>query len=138
MILSVLLNVLKFLCCVLHHSVSCFTRFLLFLVVSLFVNSPISFKRPAVSDQTERCPQGCSGAGTRRDGVPHFFSTGGGRVPHYPHFFGLKFVQKLVHCCNRYSLKRSRINIDLLQSKDTQTRVAVSQDKTKDPLWRFF
>ena len=30
--------------------------------------------------------QGCSGAGTWGDGVPHFF--------------GLKFVQKLVHCCN--------------------------------------
>ena len=39
--------------------------------------------------------QGCSGAG---DGVPHFFRRG--HVPHSPHFFGLKFVQKLVHCCN--------------------------------------
>jgi len=29
----------------------------------------------------------------------HFFRQGG-RVPHSPHFFGLKFVQKLVHCCN--------------------------------------
>jgi len=29
--------------------------------------------------------QGCSGAGTRGDGVPHFFSTGE-RVPHSPHF----------------------------------------------------
>jgi len=27
------------------------------------------------------------------------FSTGGTRPP-LPHFFGLKFVQKLVHCCN--------------------------------------
>jgi len=42
--------------------------------------------------------QGCSGAGTRVDSVPHFFD--GGRIPHFPHFFGLKFVQKLVHCCN--------------------------------------
>ena len=32
--------------------------------------------------------------------VPPLFSTGAGRVPHTPHFFGLKFVQKLVHCCN--------------------------------------
>jgi len=30
--------------------------------------------------------QGCSGAGTRRDGVPQFFRQGG-RVPHSPHFF---------------------------------------------------
>jgi len=43
--------------------------------------------------------QGCSGAGTRRDGVPHIFSTGGTRPPLH-HFFGLKFVQKLVHCYN--------------------------------------
>jgi len=42
--------------------------------------------------------QGCSGARTRGDGVPHFFRQGG-RVPHPP-LFGLKFVQKLVRCCN--------------------------------------
>jgi len=33
------------------------------------------------------------------DGVPPLFSTGGTRPP-LPHFFRLKFVQKLVHCCN--------------------------------------
>jgi len=44
------------------------------------------------------CEQGCSGAGTR-GGRPHFFRQGR-RAPHSPHFFGLKFVQKLVHCCN--------------------------------------
>ena len=43
--------------------------------------------------------QGCRGAGTRGDGVPPLFSTWGTRPP-LPHFFGLKFVQKLVHCCN--------------------------------------
>ena len=43
--------------------------------------------------------QGCSGAGTRSDGVPPLFRQGG-RVSHFPHFFGLKFVQKLVHGCN--------------------------------------
>ena len=32
------------------------------------------------------------------DGVPTFFVRG--RVPHSPHFFGLKFLLKLVHCCN--------------------------------------
>ena len=44
---------------------------------------------------TGRCR--CSGRerGGRR---PPLFSTGG--VPHSPHFFGLKFVQTLVHCCN--------------------------------------
>ena len=44
---------------------------------------------PTYEGQTSLRPeQGCSGAGTRGDGVPHFF--------------GLKFVQKLVlvHCCN--------------------------------------
>jgi len=40
--------------------------------------------------------QGCSGAGTA---FPHFFRQGG-RVPHCPHFFVLKFVQKLVPCGN--------------------------------------
>jgi len=44
--------------------------------------------------------QQCSGAGTRWDSVPQFFRPRG-RVPHSSHFFGLKFVQKLVHCCNR-------------------------------------
>ena len=29
---------------------------------------------------------------------PHFFRQGGASP--LPHFFGLKFVQKLVHCCN--------------------------------------
>jgi len=44
--------------------------------------------------------QGCTRAGTRGDGVPPFFRKGGGRPPLLPHFFGLKFVQNLVHCCN--------------------------------------
>ena len=43
--------------------------------------------------------QGCSGAGTRRDGVPPTFFDRRTR-PQLPHFFGLKSVQKLVHCCN--------------------------------------
>ena len=43
--------------------------------------------------------QECSGAGTQEDGVPHYFRQEG-RVPHSSHFFGLKFVPKLVHCCN--------------------------------------
>ena len=50
-------------------------------------------------NQQDRPVQGCSGAGTRGDGVPAFFSTGGTRLP-LPHFFGLTVVQKLVHCCN--------------------------------------
>jgi len=33
------------------------------------------------------------------EGVPHFFRQGDAS-PTTPHFFGLKFVQKLVHCCN--------------------------------------
>ena len=38
--------------------------------------------------------------GRRRGGRhPPLFSTGG-RVPHFHHYFGLKFVQTLVHCCN--------------------------------------
>jgi len=40
--------------------------------------------------------QGCSGAWTRGGGVPHFLRQGDAS----PHFFGLKFEQKLVHCCN--------------------------------------
>ena len=42
---------------------------------------------------------GCSGSGMREDGVPHFFRQGD-TSPTPPHFFGLKFVQKLAHCCN--------------------------------------
>ena len=42
---------------------------------------------------------GCSGAGTRGTASPPLFSTGGTRPP-LPPLFGLKFVQKLVHCCN--------------------------------------
>ena len=42
--------------------------------------------------------QGCSGAGTRGDGIPHFFDMGDAFPT--PPFFGLKFVQTLLHCCN--------------------------------------
>ena len=68
--------------------------------------------------------QGCSGAGTRRgDGVPPLFSTGDAS-PTPPHFFGLKFVQKLVHCCNwlltetqcKIISVQQRVNIDLLRT----------------------
>jgi len=56
--------------------------------------SGLFFSRP----RSHCCPhQGCSGAGGRR---PSAFFDRGGRDPHFPHFFGLKFVQKLVHCCN--------------------------------------
>jgi len=39
--------------------------------------------------------------GRGREGMasPRFFQRGR-RVPHSSHFFGQKFVQKLVHCCN--------------------------------------
>jgi len=40
--------------------------------------------------------RGVVGQGRGGTASPHFFRQGG-RVPH---FFGLKFVQKLVHCCN--------------------------------------
>ena len=45
-------------------------------------------------DKRQEAVQGCSGAGTREDGVPPLFSDRGTRPP-LPHFFGLKFVQKL-------------------------------------------
>ena len=59
--------------------------------------------------QRQRLVQGCSGAGTREGGtVSPTFSTAGDASPTPLHFSGLKFVQKLVHCCNRgYLLKRS-------------------------------
>jgi len=50
------------------------------------------------SPRKKRPPQGCSGAGTRETASPTFFRQGG-RVP-TPPLFWLKFVQKLVHCCN--------------------------------------
>jgi len=43
--------------------------------------------------------RGVVGQGRGGTASPHFFRQGE-RVPHSPHFFGLKFVQKLVHCCN--------------------------------------
>jgi len=56
----------------------------------------------------------CSKTPGRRSGTPPLFSavrarasalptflTGGDASPTPPHFFGLKFVQKLVHCCNQ-------------------------------------
>jgi len=46
--------------------------------------------------------QGCSWAGTLVDGVPHFF--------------GLKFVQKLVHCCN-WLLTETQCKIISVQQK---------------------
>jgi len=56
--------------------------------------------------------QGCSGAGTRWDGVPHFFDRGA--RPPLPPLFGLKFVQKLVHCCN-WLLTETQCKIILVQ-----------------------
>ena len=80
------------------------------------------------------------GAGTRGDGVPHFFDRRDASPTTPPPLFGLKFVQKLVHCCN-WLLAETQCEIISVQQRsatDTQTRVAVSQDKTKDPLWQFF
>ena len=42
--------------------------------------------------------QGCSGAGTRGNGVPHFFRQGG-RVPHSPTFLDWNSCKR-VHCGN--------------------------------------
>ena len=68
-----------------------FAAWLLATVLSR-LSSPLDYWSSDVLHPT----QGCSGG----DGVPHFFRQGG-RVPHSPpHFFGLKFVQRLVHCCN--------------------------------------
>ena len=43
--------------------------------------------------------RGAVGLGRGGTASPTFFDRGG-RVPHSHHFFGLKFVQKLVHCSN--------------------------------------
>ena len=65
----------------------------------------VSYRIIAITEVTHvsvtTASQGCSGAGTLGEGgtaSPTFLT--GGRVPHFPHFFGLKLVQKLVHCCN--------------------------------------
>ena len=50
--------------------------------------------------------QGCSGAGTR----PPTFCDREDASPTPPHFFGLKFVQKLVHYCN-WLLTETRAHI---------------------------
>jgi len=47
-----------------------------------------------------RLCQGCSERGRRGDGVPPLFRQAGDASPNPRHFFGLKFVQKIVHCCN--------------------------------------
>ena len=67
--------------------------------------------------------QGCSGAVTRGGRRPSFFFYRGTRPP-LPHFFGLKFVQKLVHFCNwlltetqcKIISVQQNNNIDLLQT----------------------
>ena len=81
--------------------------------------------------------RGVVGRGTAS---PHFFDRGT-RHP-LPHLFGLKFVQNLVHFCN-WLLTETQCKIISVQQNqyrsatDTQTRVAVSPDKTEDPLWQF-
>jgi len=53
--------------------------------------------------------------GRRRVGTasPTFFDRGEAS-PTLPHFFGLKFVQKLVHCCD-WSLTETQCKIILVQ-----------------------
>jgi len=48
--------------------------------------APHLMSATAMNSSHETLMQGCSGAGTRGDGVPPLFSTGG-RVPHSSHFF---------------------------------------------------
>jgi len=52
-----------------------------------------------VKTAPQRVVQECSGAVTRGTAFPAFFDRGDAS-PTPPTFFGLKFVQKLVHCCN--------------------------------------
>jgi len=75
----------------------------------------------AVSKATSRAnlflddfSQGCSGAGTRGDGVPPLFRQGDASPT--PALFGLKFVQKLVHCCN-WLLTKTQCKIISVQQK---------------------
>jgi len=62
-----------------------------------------------------RRSRGVVGRGRGGDGVPHFFRQGGTRPP-LPHFFGLKFVQKLVHCCNWLLTETQRKIISVQQN----------------------
>jgi len=61
----------------------------------------------------------------------------------YIRFLGQGLRSKLVHCCS-WLLTESQCKIISVQQNyyrpatDTQTRVAVSQDKTEDSLWQFF
>jgi len=74
---------------------------------------PLSRRQTPTLWQTETRYRGVVRRGRGGDGVPHFFRQGG-RVPHSPHFFGLKFVQKLVHCCN-WLLNKTRYKIISVQ-----------------------
>jgi len=68
-------------------------------------NSSLSTQKRKLENDIQamhvRAYQGCSGAGTRGTASPRpaFFDRRDAS-PTPPHFFGLKFVQKVVHCCN--------------------------------------
>ena len=79
--------------------------------------------------------QGCSGAGTRGDGVPHFFSTGGTRPPLPPLFWTEIRANVKLHGSPLKSWNATTYAKTWLRkhrsATDTQTRVAVSQPKIR-------
>jgi len=86
--------------------------------------------------------QGCSGARTRGGTTsPHFFLQGGASPT--PYIFWTEIRAKvspllqLVTCWNPTTYAKTWLRKHR-SATDTQTRVAVSQDKTRDPLWQFF
>jgi len=60
----------------------------------MFSSGVFYFKPPC----TCKVNRGVVGRGRGGTASPSFFDRG--TRPPLPHFFGLKFVQKLVHCCN--------------------------------------
>jgi len=66
-------------------------------------NSSLSTQKRKLENDIQamhvRAHQGCSGAGRAGRRPPAFFDRRDAS-PTPPHFFGLKFVQKVVHCCN--------------------------------------
>jgi len=59
--------------------------------------------------------------------APPLFSTVGTRPP-LPHFFGLKFMQKLVHCCN-WLLTETQCNIIFQYSRINTSSCIAGQDQ---------
>ena len=91
----------------------------------LQVRAPLYFSS-ILYDVASRGVVGRGRGGGRRP--PTFFDRGMA-VPHSRHFFGLKFVQKLVHCCN-WLLTETQCKIISVQQIDLSVSICYRHSNT--------